>query len=230
MFIGHFGLAFAAKKVAPQVSLGTTILACEFLDVLWPVFVLTGVEEVRIVPEIKGVTPLYFVHYPWSHSLLMAFAWGALFATVYWMMRKKGAKRPREKLANALWLGALVVSHWFLDFVVHRPDLPLYPVRFPRQPELYGLGLWDSLPATLAIEFGLFAAGIYIYLRSTRARDRTGTIAFWALVAVLTASYLGAVFGPPPPSVRVLAYTSLIGYLMVVWGWWIDRHREPVRR
>ena len=172
MFIGHFGLAFAAKKIAPEVSVGTTIFAAEFLDAVWPVFVLAGVEKVEVVPGITRVTPLDFVYYPWSHSLAMAIAWGAVFAATYWAIRRK--------LANAVWLGAIVVSHWFLDWIVHRPDLPLYPGEAAR----HGLGLWNSMPATMAIEFGVLA----------------------------------------------VAASSLIGYVMVAWGWWIDRHREPARR
>lgn len=218
MFIGHFGVAFAAKKAAPEVSLGTAILAAQFLDAVWPVLVIAGVERVEIVPGITKVTPLDFVHYPWSHSLAMALAWGVLLAASYWALRRK--------LANAFWIAALVVSHWVLDWVVHRPDLPL----FPGDPGRHGLGLWNSVPASLAVEFGLFGAGIVIYLRSTRPRDRTGTYAFWALVAVLVASYLGAAFGPLPPSAEAVAWTGLIGYAMVAWGWWIDRHREPARK
>ena len=217
MFIGHFGLAFAAKRVAPEVSVGTTIFAAEFLDAVWPILVIAGVEQVEIVPGITRATPLDFVYYPWSHSLLMAIVWGAVFAAVYWALRRR--------LANALWLGALVVSHWPLDWIVHRPDLPLYP----GEPERHGLGLWNSLPATFAIEFALLAAGVYLYMSSTRPRDRTGTIAFWALVAALVAAYLGATLGPPPPSPQAVAWSGLIGYLMVAWGWWIDRHREPAR-
>jgi len=215
MFLGHFGLAFAAKKVAPRVSLGTTIFAAEFLDALWPVLVLSGVEAVNIEPGITRVTPLDFVHYPWSHSLVMAIVWGAVFAGTYWLLRRDRA--------NALWLGALVVSHWLLDWIVHRPDLPVYPGESAR----HGLGLWDSLGATLAIEIGLFAIGIAIYLRATRALDRVGTYAFWALVATIALAYAGAVFGPPPPSPQAVAISGLAGYLMVAWGWWVDRHRAP---
>ena len=218
MFVGHFGLAFATKKVAPAVSIGTTIFAAEFLDSVWPLLVLAGVEKVEIVPGITRMTPLDFVHYPWSHSLVMALVWGALFALTYWLLRR----RTRE----AVILGALVVSHWFLDWVVHRPDLPLYP----GEAERHGLGLWNSVPGSLAIEFVLFTAGVLIYLRCTRALDRIGAYAFWALVAMLVVSYFGATFGPPPPSVMALALTSLAGYLMVAWGWWIDRHRVPIGR
>jgi hypothetical protein len=213
MFLGHFGLAFAAKKVAPRVSVGTTILAAEFLDCVWPLFVLAGIERVEIVPGITRMTPLDFVHYPWSHSLAMALVWGALFALAYWLVRRRAR--------DALILGAIVVSHWLLDWVVHRPDLPLYPGEEQR----HGLGLWNSVGGSLAVELALFAAGILIYLRCTRALDRVGTYAFWGLVALLVVSYLGATFGPPPPSIHALALTSLAGYLMVAWGWWIDRHR-----
>jgi hypothetical protein len=216
MFLGHFGIALAAKRVAPQVSLGTTILAAELLDAIWPVLVLAGVETVEVAPGITRVTPLDFVSYPWSHSLAMAIVWGTLMALGYWLVRRNAV--------NALWLGAIVVGHWVLDWVVHRPDLPLYPV----DPARYGLGLWNNVPVTLVLEFGMFGGGIYLFLRSSRARDRTGTVAFWALVVTLLLCYAGAVFGPPPPSAQAVAASGLVGYLMVAWGWWIDRHREPV--
>jgi len=215
MFLGHFGVAFAAKKVAPQVSLGTTILAAELLDAIWPVLVLAGVETVEVAPGITRVTPLDFVSYPWSHSLAMAIVWGVLMAGGYWLIRRNAV--------NALWLGAIVVSHWVLDWIVHRPDLPLYP----GDPARYGLGLWNNVPVTLVLELGMFGAGIHLFLRSSRSRDRVGTIAFWALVATLLLAYAGATLGPPPPSAQAVAASGLIGYVMVAWGWWIDRHREP---
>jgi hypothetical protein len=107
---------------------------------------------------------------------------------------------------------------------MHRPDLLLYP----GEPQGHGLGLWNSVPITLLLEFGFFAAGIYLFVRCTRARDRVGSIAFWALVGVLAAVYLAAAFGPPPPSVTAVAFSSLLAYLFIAWGWWIDRHREPL--
>jgi hypothetical protein len=218
MFLGHVGVALAAKPAVPQVSLGTTLLAACFLDLVWPVLVLAGVERVEITPGITRVTPLDFTHYPWSHSLLTAVGWGALFAAAHFAFR-------RNRRA-ALWLAGLVVSHWVLDWVVHRPDLPLYPGEVAR----HGLGLWNSLPVTLAIEAGVFAAGIFLYARSTRARDRFGAAAFWALIAFLVACYGAAVFGPPPPSINALALSSFFALVLVAWAAWADRHRTASAR
>jgi len=171
------------------------------------------VERVAIVPGITRVVPLEFIHYPWSHSLAAAIFWGAVFGGSYWLIRRNAR--------NALWLGALVVSHWVLDWISHRPDLPLYP----GEAQAHGLELWASLPATLAVEFAIYLAGAYLYARSTRPMDRVGTVAFAALLALLAAIYLVSVFGPAPPSVEAVAYSGALGYLTVAWGWWIDRHR-----
>ena len=188
MFIGHFGVAFAAKRVAPEVSVGTAIFAAVFLDAIWPLLVLAGIERVAIVPGITRVVPLDFVYYPWSHSLAAAALWGAVFGGGYWLIRRNAR--------NALWLGALVVSHWVLDWISHRPDLPLYP----GEPHAHGLELWASLPATLAVEFALYLGGAYLYVRSTRPVDRVGTFALAALMGLLAVIYLASVFGPPAPS------------------------------
>ncbi len=212
MFIGHFALAFAAKRVAPKASLGTLFAACQLLDLIWPPLVLLGVERVRIDPGNTAFTPLDFVHYPWSHSMDMALFWGALFGGVYFVVRRDGA--------TAAWLGVLVFSHWVLDWIVHRPDLPLWP----NGPKV-GLGLWNSVPATLALEGGLFALGVWAYAAGTEARDRTGRVALWALVAFLAVIYAANVFGPPPPSPTAVAGAGLALWLLVAWGAWADRHR-----
>lgn len=216
MFIGHFGLAMAAKKVAPRPSLGTLVLAAQLVDGLWPIFLLLGWEEVSIVPGITAVTPLDFRWYPYTHSLLAVVAWGALLSITYYAFRRDAS--------GARWLAALVVSHWILDLIAHRPDLPLWPGG-PR----VGFGLWNSVPATLVAEFALFLLGASIYASVTRARDRWGTVLLWSFVVVLAGLYLSAVFGPPPPSVQVLAMSGLLGWLFVAWGYWIDRHRVAIR-
>lgn len=214
MFLGHFALALAAKKVAPRPSLGTLVLAAQLADGLWPLFLLLRWEEVEIVPGITAVTPLLFVSYPWTHSLLALVLWGALLGGAYFALR-------RDRV-GAWWLGALVASHWVLDAISHRPDMPLWPFG-PR----VGLGLWYSRPATLVVEAALLALGVWIYVKATRATDRTGRYAFAAFVATLAILYVMSVFGPPPPGVQALAYAGLAGWLFVAWAYWIDRHRAP---
>jgi len=217
MFLGHFGVGMGAKALAPRVSLGTLFLAAQFVDLLWPTLLVLGIERVRIDPGATRVTPLDFAYYPITHSLAITILWGLAFALVYQALRRY----PR----GALILGAAVVSHWLLDAVVHRPDLPLYPGG-----PLVGLELWSSLAATLAVELLTFAAGIGLYLRATRARDATGIWAFWGLVAFLGAVYAANLFGPPPPSVQAIAWVGHAQWLLVAWAYWVDRHRDTVAR
>ncbi|HVB49621.1 MAG TPA: hypothetical protein VNF69_14660 [Burkholderiales bacterium] len=214
MFIGHYAVAFAAKRLAPATSLGTLFLACELVDLVWPMLLLGGVEHVQVRAEHSRFSPLVFVHYPWTHSLLACALWALALGVAY--------KLLRHDTRAALVVGAVVLSHWLLDAIVHRRELPLLP---GGQTEV-GLDLWGSIGSTLAVEGGLFALGVALYLRATRARDWTGEAAFWVLIAFLISAYLGAAFGPPPSSLAVLAGTGLAGWLIVAWGYWIDRHRS----
>lgn len=214
MFLGHFGLALAAKRVAPQTSFGTALLATEFADCLWPLFLTLGAEQVRIVPGITRMTPLDFVSYPWSHSLLMDCVWAAGFAVIY-----LAARRYR---AGAWVLAAGVVSHWVLDWLSHRPDMPISPW----SQQKYGLELWNSVAGTVVVELGLFFGGLVIYLVSTRARDRVGKFALWSFVVLMVGIWIGAVFGPPPPSVNAVRASGFALWLAVAWAYWIDRHRN----
>jgi hypothetical protein len=214
MFIGHIALALAAKRATPRVSLATLLLSAQWADVLWPVFLALGFEHVRIQPGNTAFTPLDFVSYPYSHSLVALIGWGVLFGVTY---------RAVAGGRHTLWLlAALVISHWVLDFVTHGPDMPLYPGSAK-----VGLGLWNSVPATLLIEGSMYVAGLTIYLRATRARDRIGRWGFFGLAALLVVMYLAAAFGPPPPSIEALWVTALAGaVLLTVWAWWTDRHRD----
>ena len=219
MFIGHYALGLGSKRLAPDVSLGALFLACQFADLLWPTLVMTGVESFTIRPGTTAVTPLDFQYYPYSHSLLALLVWGTALALIYRAV-------SGSALRGAVVLGALVVSHWFLDVIVHRPDLPLAPGSTLR----LGLGLWNSIPATLAVEFGLYAAGVWLYCKATAARDRIGSVGFWALVAFLALVEVANVFGPPPPSVGAVAVSAQAMWLLVAWGYWVDKHRQPVRQ
>jgi len=214
VFIGHLAAGLAAKRPAPRPSLGLLIAAPLFLDLIWPLFLLAGIERVRVEPGNTAFTPLAFEWYPWSHSLLMACAWGVLFGGADF-----AARRDR---AGAFVLGALVVSHWVLDWVTHRPDLPLTPWGEAR----LGLGLWNSVAGTVAVEGLLFAGGVAIYAKATRARDRVGRLAFLANVVFLVVAYAANLLGPPPPDARSLAWFALLSWLLPLWAWWLDRHRD----
>jgi hypothetical protein len=214
MFIGHFALGFAAKRQAPRVSLAVLFAAAQLADLLWPVLVAAGVEEVRIDPGNTVFTPLDFVSYPYSHSLLTLGIWGAVLAWGHRMIAGNGRA--------FLLIPILVVSHWGLDAVTHRPDLPLYPGG-PK----YGLGLWNSFGWTLATELVLFVAGVCIYLRATRPRDATGRWAFVSLTAFLLIVYAANAAAPPPPSVPLVYWSAIAaGILLTVWAWWADSHRQ----
>jgi len=214
MFIGHYAVALAAKRAAPRTSLATLFAAAQLLDLAWPLLLILGIERVRIAPGDTAFTPLDFESYPWTHSLLAVAVWAVAFALLY--------RRRSNDTQAAIVVGALVMSHWLLDLLTHRPDLPLAPGGGVR----VGLGLWNSVPGTLAVEGTLFVLGVAAYATGTRARNRTGAVAFWALVVFLAVVHLGNAFGPPPPSARAVAWLALAIWLFLPWAAWIDRNRE----
>ena len=216
MFLGHYAVGLAAKKIAPQASLGALIAAPILLDLLWPIFLLLGWEHVTIEPNRNPFLRLAFDSYPISHGLIAVIGWATLFASLYFGFTRYVLG------AVAIWVG--VVSHWLLDLIVHRPDLPLYSGS-----RLYGLGLWNYRAVTIGIELALLALGIFLYLRQTRAKDWIGNYVFWAFILILLAAYGGATFGPPPRSVKMLAIATLFTWLFIPWAWWFDRHREEAQ-
>lgn len=215
MFLGHFAVGFAAKRAAPRSSLGTMTAAACFLDLLWPVFVLAGMEWFRIVPGDTVLTPLAFDHYPWSHSLLLTVGWGIVFGAVV-------ARWGSGALGGSI-AGLAVMSHWVLDYATHRPDLPLAPWGGVK----VGLGLWNSPGIAIPLEVGLYVAGVALYARGTRARDKIGSIGLWSLVAALALLYAANLTSPPPPGTRVVAFADLVATLFLGWAIWVDRHRAP---
>ena len=215
MFLGHFATAYAAKRLAPRASLGTLFAAAQLPDVVWPVPLAAGVERATIAPGDTAFTPLRFDSYPISHSLATVVAWGAAFGAVHFWRKRRAL--------DAFVLAALAVSHWVLDFITHRPDVPLWP----GGPKV-GLGLWNAVAATVSIEVGLFAAGLWLALSATRARDRLGRWGFVGLAALLVLIYAANVASPPPPSMEAVAWAGVVGAIVLVaLGAWVDRHREP---
>jgi membrane-bound metal-dependent hydrolase YbcI (DUF457 family) len=217
MILGHTGLALASKRVAPDTSLGALAFATQWLDELWPILVLLGIEHLRVTPGAMAANSLTFDHYPWSHSLAMAVLWGIVIGVIYLALRRRRT--------GALVVGALVVSHWFLDAPMHRPDLPLWP----GSTVMIGASLWNSVTATIAIELLIFGVGVLIYLRTTRAKDRVGRWGLWAMIAVLLLVFASGFVSPPPMDARAVAIGALGLWLFVPWSWWVDRHRESIR-
>jgi hypothetical protein len=219
MFIGHFAVGLAAKRTVPKISLGTTFLACQFADLLWPVLVIMGIERVSVDHLATTFTPLNFEHYPWSHSLGMSLIWALCFFLLL--------KALKFSYVEAGALGLVVFSHWILDVITHRPDVPIW---FGYGPRL-GLGLWNSASGTLIIELAMFAIGVWLYVSSTKSNNKKGTWGFWGLIAFLLVAYFLNAFGPKPPMETPgvqIAVPALAFSLLVAWAYWIDRNRTAV--
>jgi hypothetical protein len=218
MFIGHFALGFAAKRIVPTISLATLFAAAQLADLLWPFFLAAGLEQVQISPNPNPLLRLVFVSYPYSHSLLLLIIWGTVFGLLW--------RRPSDAGNAFRVLLLLVTSHWVLDFVTHLPDLPIYPGS-----RTFGLGLWTLPALTNAIEVPLYIAGVIVYATTTRARDRIGSWGFWTLAAFLLAAYIGVLTSPPPPSVPALYLSAIVSSLVILaWTAWVDSHRNAIGR
>jgi hypothetical protein len=210
MFVGHLAVALAAKRSAPAANLGWLMAGVTALDLLWPIFLLAGLEQLRIVPGATAFNPFVFESYPWSHSLVMSVVWGFVLV---------GLARWRRVSASAALLTALVVSHWVLDYVTHMPDLPLWPGASPR----FGLGLWNSLGATFVVEGALWVIGIFIYLRTRPPVRLSARIAFWSLIAVTTVMWIASPWSPPPPNPQAVGWFGLIGWIVLPWAAMVER-------
>jgi hypothetical protein len=214
MFLGHFALGFAFKRAVPRVNLATLFAAAQLPDLVWPVLVAAGLERVEIAPGITAFTPLDFISYPWSHSLLLVVLWGLAFGAVHFLRARNGGA--------AIVLASLVLSHWVLDYVSHRPDMPLYPGG-----ARYGLGLWHSVALTVLVEGTLFAIGAWLYAQATRRRDGQGQFAFVSLMCVFVLAYVGNILSAPPSVDAIWSGALVGGLLLLAWAAWADRNRVP---
>ena len=212
MFVGHLAAALGAKKLEPEMPLWAGIGAAFGVDLIWPVFLLVGLEVVEVDPGATAFTHLDFVSYPWTHSLLLVGVWAIVLGIAAHRMFRSGRV--------AVTIGALVLSHWLLDAITHRPDLPLWP----GGPEV-GLGLWHSIPGTLILEGSLLLAGVWLYTSMTRATSRAGTWSLASMLALTTLIWVSQPWAPPAPSAGVVAATALVLWILLPWGHWIEKGR-----
>lgn len=218
MFIGHFGVGLAAKGIDKKPSLGTYLMAAQFLDLIWPVFLILGLEKIKIEVGTTALSPVNFEYYPFTHSLGAVVLWGLLFALIYLIIKKN--------IKSSVIIFFLVISHWLLDFIVHTQDLPLLPWMKTK----VGLGLWNSAGLSITIEILIFIVGAGIYIHKTHSKNEKGIIGIWSLLVFLLAMYFLNIFGPPPPSAEPVAYVGLAQWFLILWGYWADKNRTSERR
>jgi membrane-bound metal-dependent hydrolase YbcI (DUF457 family) len=217
MFVGHFAVGLAAKRAAPAVSLGTLVLASMIADLLWCIFMIAGIEHVQFKPGMGAANYLSASDIAMSHSLLMDALWAGFLAAA-WFVRR------RSTLGAWVLFGA-VLSHWLLDWVSHRPDMPLAP----GAQSYFGLGLWASIPGTVVIEGGCWLLAIILYTRATHPKSRAGVYAYWIVIALLTLAWYNNIAGPPPRDPHTAPFASFILFsLAVAWAYWMNRVR-PMR-
>ena len=208
MFIGHFAVGLLSRRDEKLPSLAMMFLAVQLLDLIWPILVLLGVETLSIDPGNTKLTHLSFDYYPYSHSLLAAFIWSLIIGALYFLFNKNRR--------GSLILGGLVMSHWILDFITHKPDLPLTPFSETK----VGLGLWNYPTIEIVLEILIFGLGAWLYFKSSNFKKRTS---FWILIAFLLVVHLMNLFGPPPPNIMAVAWSANLMWLIILWAWWVER-------
>lgn len=212
MFVGHYGVSFVAKRAAVTIPLWVLFLAVQLLDVLWAPLVLLGVEKVRIVPGFTATNPLDLYYMPYTHSLVAASLWSIAVGFAY-----RRIAHPAGAWAG-MTVALAVFSHWLLDLIVHKPDLPLYDNALK-----VGLGLWDRPALALGLEAILLFGGVWMFLKLRSTRP----VPVIVLGLVMLAVQVYVFFGPPPPSPAAAASTALLGYAAfaaLIW-WLVDRRR-----
>ena len=217
MNMGHLGASYVAKAVDKRIPLWVLFLAAQAPDFVWALLILLGIEYARIVPGIMAASPLDLYYCPYSHSLVASLLWTALATVSYRLLRPgEGAWRM------ALIVGLTLFSHWVLDLIVHRPDLPLYDDTLK-----IGLGLWNFPLLSFLLEASLLLGGVWLYYRATTPVSAVGRYGMLVFGVLLTAILAGTTFGPPPPSPEVaatLALVSIVAFTLV--AYWLGKKRR----
>ena len=231
MFIGHYGVALALKRAEPRLSLGTLFVAVQLVDLLWGFTILLEWERARIVPGWTAATPLQFLYYPITHSLVAGALWGLAAAALYYSWPTRNTYHHARAAAV---VAAAVLSHWVLDLIVHVPDLPLATDAGPK----LGFGIWRNVPATMAVELLVFGAGLAVYAAYMRGRGKLNVTRLAVLAAVLVVLQIVNVVGPPPPNMGTVAVAAIaMSIVFPLAAVWVERApvdpnapRAPKRR
>lgn len=215
MFVGHYGVSFAAKSSDKSIPLWLLFIAVQFVDVLWAVFILLGIEKVRISPGITASNPLDLYYMPYTHSLIAALLWSGVGFIGY----KKIYKGSNY---GAFLVAAAIFSHWILDLIVHRPDLSLYDDVYKM-----GLGLWNYPALAYALEAIVLFGGIFLYLRSSSAVSVIGKFGVPIFGILLLGVQALVFFGAPPTSPAAAALTALFSYVLFAGvAYWLETKRQ----
>jgi hypothetical protein len=220
LFIGHYAVAYALRPIEKRLSLGWLFIAVMLVDILWSGFILLGIEQARILEHPAIAVPYEFISYPFSHSLLAAFFWAGLtFVLLRWIPLADGTTKVRVATVMAI----AVLSHWFCDFLVHEPELPLWSNAIK-----VGLGLWDYPLVAYVLEALMFIVGVGIYLRNTRGRTfggRWGMVIFAAMLFLLfTLTTFGGGVPPGMTTAAVIGIVMQIAFAVI--AGWLDGKRR----
>ncbi len=222
MFIGHYAPAAALKPLSASVPLWHLFVAVQFLDYLWAAFILTGVEQARVVPGFLDASDLDLYFMPYTHSLAAAALWSLAGAALYGTIINK-----RAGLGGAMLIALAIASHWFADLIVHAPDLALYPGSDVK----LGFSLWSSMTLSVGLELGFFIAGFVLYLGGTSPKGAVGRVAPYVVMAALIGIELYSATGSPPPDISSFAILALVSYtLIAALAFWLDATRTASQR
>ncbi|KAA3633518.1 MAG: hypothetical protein DWP97_08970 [Calditrichaeota bacterium] len=222
MFIGHYGVGFALKKFDSILSLGWLFIAVQLVDIFWTILIFFGIERVEIVPGITEANPLDFVYYPFTHSLVAFIIWSLIVGLIVYFGKIKSSL---SKKSLSLLLGFGVFSHFILDLLVHRPDIPLMGTDSIK----LGIGLWNYSALAYILEMVIFIGGVFIYFKSKKQFIKSKKIGLYIFTILLLVINLANLYGPPPENTQMIAVVGFISYILFAsFGFWVDSEKKRI--